>query len=102
MSNHYVRTLRTQSSERFLIQTDKDRDVAALDLHYLADNRVVGTLIVLDAAAIPEAKIPEVLRDVDERLLPDASIEDGKVMFTVVVGHVVGTFFPQETPDVKA
>jgi len=94
MKVHFTRTLRTSSSERFLIHADNGKDVAALDLHYLELQRVVGTLTVLDPGAIPEAKVAELLREIDEKLLPDASIEDGKLSFTVVSGHVVGTFQP--------
>jgi hypothetical protein len=97
MALHYLRTLRTASSERFLLQSDSGHDAAALELHYLGGHRVVGTLIVLDTGVIPESKVPEVLREIDERLLPDVSIEDGKLSFTVVAGHVVGTFFPHPT-----
>ncbi len=96
MAWQYLRTLRTESSERFLIQVD-GRDVAALELHYLSGQRVVGTLIILDEREIPESKVPDVLKDIDERLLPDASIEDGKLSYTVVSGHVVGHFFPHPT-----
>ena len=94
MALHYVRTVRTESSERFLIQSDSGQDAAALELHYLGDQRVVGTLIVLDERIFPESKVPDLLKDIDEKLLPDVSIEDGKLSFTVVSGHIVGTFFP--------
>ena|SRR5579863_640891 len=97
MAWHYLRTVRTESSERFLIQTDGGRDVAALELHYLPAQKVVGTLIILDAGAIPESKVPDVLKDIDERLLPDVSIEDGKLSYTVVAGHIIGNFFPHPT-----
>ena len=96
MAISFSRTLRTGSSERFLIQIEPGKDAAALDLHYLTGHRVSGTLIILDAAALPEARIPELLREIDERLLPEASLEEGKISFTVVVGHVVGTFFPHQ------
>jgi len=89
-----TRTLRTPSSERFILHSDSGKDVAALDLHYLDQGRVAGTLIILDSSAISENKVPEALREIDEKLLPDASIEDGKVSFTVVSGHVVGNFVP--------
>jgi hypothetical protein len=77
MALHFVRSLRTPFSERFLIQAEPGKDCGAVELHYLPDQRVVGTVIVLDHG-----------------MFPDASIEDGKLHFTVVSGHVVGTFFP--------
>jgi hypothetical protein len=97
MQWHFSRTLRTGSSERFLIQADSGKDVAALDVHYLSDQRVAGTVIILDQGAITEKQVPELLREIDLKLLPEVSMEDGKVTFTVVVGHVLGTFFPH--PD---
>jgi hypothetical protein len=94
MALHYSRTVRTGSSERFLIQSDAGHDAAALELHYLGDQRVVGTLILLDERTFPESKVPDLLKEIDEKLLPDVSIEDGKLSFTVVAGRIVGTFFP--------
>ncbi len=94
MRIQFTRTLRTSSSERFLIHADSGKDVAALDLHYLDLQRVVGTLIVVDSSAISEDKVPDLLREIDENLLPDASLEDGKLSFTVVSGKIIGTFRP--------
>jgi hypothetical protein len=94
MALHYSRTVRTESSERFLLQSDSGHDSAALELHYLGDHRVVGTLIILDERIFPESKVPELLKEIDEKLLPDVSMEEGQLSFTVVSGHVVGTFFP--------
>jgi len=97
MALHYSRTVRTESSERFLLQSDSGHDAAALELHYLGDHRVVGTLIILDERVFPESKVPELLKEIDEKLLPDVSMEEGQLSFTVVSGHIVGTFFPHPT-----
>jgi hypothetical protein len=97
MALHFVRTLRTPHSERFLIQAEAGRDCGAVELHYLPGERVEGTVIVLDDKIFPESKVPALLKEIDEFLLPDASLEDGKLHFTVVTGHVVGTFFPHPT-----
>jgi hypothetical protein len=94
MALHFSRTVRTESSERFLLQSDSGHDSAALELHYLGNHRVVGTLIILDERVFPESKLPELLKEIDEKLLPDVSMEEGQLSFTVVAGHVVGTFFP--------
>ena len=95
MPLHYVRTLRTESSERYLLQSEAGHDAAALELHYLGGNKIAGTLIILDEHAIPESKVPEVLKDFDSSLLPDVSVEEGNLAFTVVSGHIVGTFHPR-------
>ncbi len=42
----WKRTLRTASSERFLVKRE-GKDVAAVDLHYLASGTVGGTVILL-------------------------------------------------------
>lgn len=41
----WKRTLRTSSSERFLATRD-GKDVAAVDLHYLANGTVSGTVVL--------------------------------------------------------
>jgi hypothetical protein len=50
----WKRTLRTTSSERFLAQRE-GRDAAALDLHYLANGTVDGTVILLKDAGWNES-----------------------------------------------
>jgi hypothetical protein len=49
MNITWKRTLRTASSERFLAQRE-GRDAAAVDLHYLPDGTVAGTVILLKEA----------------------------------------------------
>jgi hypothetical protein len=50
MNLTWKRTLRTASSERFLAQRD-GKDLAAVDLHYLANGTVAGTVIILKGLA---------------------------------------------------
>ena len=54
----------------------------------------MGTLIILDEHVFPESKVPELLKEIDEKLLPDVSMKEGQLSFTVVAGHIVGTFLP--------
>ena len=96
MSFTFVRLLRTASSERFLVQRGK-ADVASLDIHYLADSRVAGTLCVFDTSGIGDDEIPDVLQQIDESLLPDVSFKDRNLSFAVVAGRVVGNFEAGET-----
>jgi hypothetical protein len=87
----WKRTLRTPSSERFLAQKG-GADVAALELHYLENRTVAGTVIILKGAGIGEADVPKLLATIDEDLLPDFDLDDGNLSFTVVLGEVLGNF----------
>ena len=60
----WKRTLRTSSSERFLATRD-GKDVAAVDLHYLANGTVSGTVVLLKEAGWKEADIPQLLQSLD-------------------------------------
>lgn len=95
MDLEFIRVIRTPHSERFLIRNG-NQDMAALDLHYLASGRVDGTLIVFENQGIGEAQIPGILSRIDEMLLPDVSVAERNLSFTVVVGRVLGTFLPDE------
>lgn len=99
MRCHFARALRTASSERFLIDIDGNgqEDDAVLDLHYMADGSVVGTLIVLNHADANEETIVRVLEEVDQFLLPSVSVEQGNLRFTVVKATVVGDYGPMSS-----
>ena len=73
-----------------------ESDIAALEIHYLDDGRVQATLIAFDGM-LDESEISDLLLHVDEILLPDVSLDDKKLIFTVVSGRVLGAFEP--TPD---
>lgn len=90
-----VRTLRTNSSERFLVQRNKT-DVAALELHYLHSGSVQATLILFDGSGIGESEVPGLLTWLDEVLLPDVALTDRNLAFTVVIGRVLGAFQPSK------
>jgi hypothetical protein len=60
MNLSWKRTLRTASSERFLAQRE-GKDVAAVDLHYLANGTVAGTVILLKEAGWQESDVPALL-----------------------------------------
>lgn len=91
----FVRTLRTPSSERFLLQHDGN-DFAALDIHYLSDNRVNATLVLFEGSGVGDDQVPELLAQIDDRLLPEVSVRDNSLLFTVVVGRVLGAFSAAE------
>lgn len=87
----WKRSLRTGSSERFLAVRDGN-DIAAVDLHYLRNGTVAGTVILLKEAGWKEADIPDLLKSLDEDFLPDVSLDDGNLNYTVVVGEIIGNF----------
>lgn len=91
----WKRTLRTTSSERFLALRD-GREIAATDLHYLPSGVVAGTMTVLEDAAPPggwsEEAVGELLRSLDDDYLPDVDVDTGNLVYTVVVGRVIGNF----------
>jgi hypothetical protein len=97
MSTLWTRTLRTASSERFLAQRD-GRDAAAVDLHYLANGTVTGTVILLRDAGWKEADVPALLSSLDDQLLPDVDLDHGTLTFTVVLGEVLGNFEASTEP----
>lgn len=87
----WKRTLRTHSSERFLATRD-GRDLAAVDLHHLADGTVAGTVIVLEESRLSESDIPALLRSLDEDFLPGVDAREGSLTYTVVIGRVLGNW----------
>ena len=96
----WKRTLRTSSSERLLAVRD-GKDVAAVDLHYLANGTVSGTVILLKEAGWKEADIPGLLQSLDEDFLPDVDLASGTLTYTVVVGELVGNWEATNTNQVE-
>lgn len=87
----WKRTLRTQSSERFLATRD-GKEAAAVDLHYLGNGTVSGTVILLKDAGWQDTDIPALLQSLDEDFLPDVDLERGTLSYTVVIGAVLGNW----------
>jgi hypothetical protein len=98
MTLAWKRTLRTGSSERFLAQRD-GKDVAAVDLHYLPNGTVAGTVILLKDAGWREEEIPALLASLDDDFLPDVDLERGTLNYTVVVGEVLGNWEAEKPQD---
>lgn len=91
------RTLRTLSSERFLALKN-EREVAAVDLHYLADGTVSGTVILLRDAGWKEEHVPKLLASLDDDFLPGVDLAHGTITYTVVIGEVIGNFEASDKP----
>jgi hypothetical protein len=95
MSVAFSRALRTETSERFLLHQQDGKEVGAVDLHYLADGTVSGTVILLDEKLAEERSVLNILAAIDDILLPGVDMDDNNLSFTVVTGKVVGTFIPE-------
>ncbi len=91
MNLNWQRTLRTPSSERFLAMRD-GKEVAAIDLHYLANGTVSGTVILLKDAGWKEDDIQQLLSSFDDDFLPNVDLAHHTLTYTVVMGEVVGNF----------
>ncbi|KAB2639244.1 MAG: hypothetical protein DVB25_06040 [Verrucomicrobia bacterium] len=95
MNITWKRTLRTPSSERFLALRD-GADLAAVDLHYLANGTVAGTVIILKGSGLDESNIEQLLSALDEEFLPDVDLQHGNLTYTVVLGEVLGNWEAEE------
>jgi len=93
MDFHLQRVLRTPHSERFLLLSGS-KEIAALDLHYLPAGKVDATVVVIEGGGVTEQQVPELLQQIDDRLLPDVNLKDHSLSFTVVIGRVLGAFLP--------
>lgn len=100
MNLTWKRTLRTPSSERFLAQRGGN-DVAAVDLHYLTNGTIAGTVIILKGSGLDESNIQPLLSTLDDEFLPDVDLEHGNLTYTVVLGEVLGNW-EAEMPSTKA
>jgi hypothetical protein len=91
MNITWKRTLRTNASERFVAQR-AGVDVAAIDLHHLANGMVAGTVILFKEAGWREPDVPELLSTFDDDFLPGVDLDDGNLQFTVVLAEVLGNW----------
>lgn len=58
----------------------------------MASGTVANTYTIYEESKFPESEIPSLLRQIDDELLPDVSLEDNNLVFTVVVVRVLGNF----------
>jgi hypothetical protein len=87
----WKRLLRTLSSERFIATRD-GADIAAVDLHYLGNGHVTGTVFLFASAHWKEADVEGLLSGLDDAMLPDVDLSSGSLSYTVVHGEVWGQF----------
>jgi hypothetical protein len=100
MNLTWTRTLRTAASERFVARRE-DRDVAAIDLHHLADGTAAGTVVLFRDAGWQEADIPALLSAFDDDFLPGVDLDHGNLQFTVVLADILGNW-EAEMPEMES
>ncbi len=101
MNLTWKRTLRTASSERFLALRN-GADAAAVDLHYLANGTVAGTVILLKGSGLNESNIQQLLSSLDDEFLPDVDLDHGNLSYTVVIGEVLGNWEAEKNPSTES
>lgn len=74
------------------------KDVAAIDLHYLANGTVAGTVILLKDAGLKEEDIQKLLSSFDEDFLPDVDLAHHTLNYTVVMGEILGNYEAHQNP----
>lgn len=106
----WKRTLRTQSSERF-VAIRGTHQVAAVDLHFMPDGTVHGTVVLFTEAppvaddeggkgepiSWREEEVPDLLASLDEDLLPAVDVTAGDLVYTVYTGKLMGSYEIEET-----
>ena len=101
MNLTWKRTLRTATSERFLALRN-GADAAAVDLHYLANGTVAGTVILLKGSGLDESNIQQLLSSLDDEFLPDVDLDHGNLSYTVVIGEVLGNWEAEKKPSMES
>jgi hypothetical protein len=101
MNLTWKRTLRTASSERFLALRN-GADAAAVDLHYLVNGTVAGTVILLKGSGLDESNIQQLLSSLDDEFLPDVDLDHGNLSYTVVIGEVLGNWEAEKKPSMES
>jgi hypothetical protein len=73
------------------------KDLAAVDLHYLASGSIAGTVILLKDSGIKDTDIEALLSSLDDEFLPDVDLDHGNLSYTIVRGEVVGNWEAAQT-----
>ena len=111
MAIRWKRTIRTPASERFVAIRDS-REVATVDLHFMADGTVHGTVMLFtetaddeegkapgEPIAWREEEVPDLLASLDDELLPTVDVSAGDLVYTVFVGKLMGSYEIEETRE---
>jgi hypothetical protein len=84
---------------RLLSRTARDKDVAAVDLHYLTSGTIAGTVILLKDGGWKESDVPAPLGSLGEDFLPDVDLDHGNLNYAVVLGEVLWKYKAYESKE---
>ena len=79
-------------TDRYFKVLRDGKDLAAVDLHYLSNGTVAGTVIILKGSGLDESNIEPLLSSLDDEFLPDVDLAQGNLSYTVVLGEVLGNW----------
>lgn len=79
-------------TDRYFKVIRDGKDLAAVDLHYLSNGTVAGTVIILKGSGLDESNIEPLLSSLDDEFLPDVDLAQGNLSYTVVLGEVLGNW----------
>lgn len=88
----FTRTVRSATSEQFLIHNNDDCDIAVADIHFTEIGTVVVTLTILGDWLATDSAAQELVEAIDCQLLPMANLNDKNLVFNVVRGKLIGVF----------
>jgi hypothetical protein len=63
-------------------------------LHYLTNGSVQALLILYEDATRPTEDIGAILKHIDDVLLPEVSLDDLKLLYSVFTGRAAGAYAP--------
>src|SRR5262249_29795 len=93
MTIEYLRAFRTPSSERFFLR-HLGSEFGCLELHYLMNGTVQALLVLYENATRPTEDTRAILKHIDDVLLPEVSLDDLKLLYSVFTGRAAGAFAP--------
>ncbi|NNM84913.1 MAG: hypothetical protein HKL96_04035 [Phycisphaerales bacterium] len=85
------RTCRTASSERYILSLLEEH-VASLDLHFVSDDQIEATLVVLNAEVLAESELTALLDTLHHRLFADSEHRRIRARFMVMYGKFQGEY----------
>jgi len=72
------------------------KDLVSLDIHYILDGHVAVTVVLLEGCGIADDGVPDLLAYIDDKLLPEVSLEEDTLVFSVVRATTVDNYVREQ------